>query len=193
MVKDLGEELQNLEEGVENLKNKEFRLFGIKMTAVTISAAIALVSSGVGTLYGAFVVYNDYMSMKEIIMNIDVAAIDAKNAVLETKLDEAMSYTKDIKNSLKGDIVRLETDVDRIDGKVSDSEQRVKDAQSNIESGIDTMRSENNQMQKDVTESIREVEANNRTIEKDLRAEMRQLELDLNQKLQEALNNPLSK
>lgn len=193
MSKDLGEELENLEENIENLKNKEFRLFGIKMTAVTISAAIALVSSGIGTLYGAFVVYNDYMSMKEIIMNIDVAAIDAKNAVIETKLDEAMSYTKDIKNSLKGDIVRLETDVDRIDGKVSDSEQRVKDAQSNIESGIDTMRSENNQMQKDVTESIREVEANNRTIEKDLRAEMRQLELDLNEKLQEALNNPLSK
>lgn len=193
MSKDLGEELENLEENIENLKNKEFRLFGIKMTAVTISAAIALLSSGIGTLYGAFVVYNDYMSMKEIIMNIDVAAIDAKNAVIETKLDEAMSYTKDIKNSLKGDIVRLETDVDRIDGKVSDSEQRVKDAQSNIESGIDTMRSENNQMQKDVTESIREVEANNRTIEKDLRAEMRQLELDLNEKLQEALNNPLSK
>lgn len=193
MSKDLGEELENLEENIENLKNKEFRLFGIKMTAATISAAIALVSSGIGTLYGAFVVYNDYMSMKEIIMNIDVAAIDAKNAVIETKLDEAMSYTKDIKNSLKGDIVRLETDVDRIDGKVSDSEQRVKDAQSNIESGIDTMRSENNQMQKDVTESIREVEANNRTIEKDLRAEMRQLELDLNEKLQEALNNPLSK
>jgi len=48
-------------------------------------------------------------------------------------------------------------------------------------------------MQKDVTESIREVEANNRTTEKDLRAAMRQLETDLNQKLQEALDNPLSK
>jgi hypothetical protein len=55
------------------------------------------------------------------------------------------------------------------------------------------MTSDNNQLQKDVTESIREVESNNRTVEKDLRAEMRQLETDLNQKLQEALNNPLSK
>lgn len=193
MVKDLGEELENLEEDIETLKNKEFKIFGIKLTAVTISAAIALVSSGIGSLYGAFVVYNDYMSMKEIIMNIDVAAIEAKNAVIETKLDEAMSYTKDIKNSLKDDIIRLETSVDRIDGKVSDSEQRVKDAQANIESGIDTMRSENNQMQKDVTESIREVESNNRITEKDLRDEMRQLGIDLNQKLQEALNNPLAK
>ena len=186
MVKDLGEELENLEEGVENLKNKEFRIFGIKMTAMTISAAGALVSSVIGALYGAFVIYNDYMSMKEIILNIDVAAIDAKNQLIETKLDEALTYTKDIKNSLKDDITRLETSVDR-------SEQRVKDAQTSIEDSIDTMQSENNQMQKDVTESIREVEANNRTTEKDLRAAMRQLETDLNQKLQEALDNPLSK
>jgi hypothetical protein len=186
MVKDLGEELENLEEGVENLKNKEFRIFGIKMTAMTISAAAALVSSVIGGLYGAFVIYNDYMSMKEIILNIDVAAIDAKNQLIETKLDEAIAYTKDIKTSLKDDITRLETSVDR-------SEQRVKDAQTNIENGIESMTSDNNQLQKDVTESIREVEANNRTTEKDLRAAMRQLETDINQKLQEALNNPLSK
>lgn len=186
MVKDLGEELENFEESVENLKNKEFRVFGIKMTAMTISAAAALVSSVIGALYGAFVIYSDYMSMKEIILNIDVAAIDAKNQLIETKLDEAIAYTKDIKTSLKDDITRLETTVDR-------SEQRVKDAQSNIENGIESMTSDNNQLQKDVTESIREVEANNRTTEKDLRASMRQLEIDLNQKLQEALNNPLSK
>lgn len=186
MVKDLGEELENFEESVENLKNKEFRVFGIKMTAMTISAAVALVSSVIGALYGAFVIYSDYMSMKEIILNIDVAAIDAKNQLIETKLDEAIAYTKDIKTSLKDDITRLETTVDR-------SEQRVKDAQSNIENGIESMTSDNNQLQKDVTESIREVEANNRTTEKDLRASMRQLEIDLNQKLQEALNNPLSK
>jgi hypothetical protein len=186
MVKDLGEELENLEESVENLKNKEFRIFGIKMTAMTISAAAALVSSVVGALYGAFVIYNDYMSMKEIILNIDVAAIDAKNQLIETKLEEAISYTKDIKTSLKDDITRLETIVDR-------SEQRVKDSQLNIENGIESMTSDNNQLQKDVTESIREVEANNRTTEKDLRASMRQLEIDLSQKLQEALNNPLSK
>lgn len=193
MVKDLGEELENFEENVENLKNKEFRLFGFKITFVTGTAFLTLISSIIGALYGAFVVYSDYMSMKEIIANIDVSSIEAKNTLIETKLDEAMSYTKDIKNSLKDDIIRLENNVDRIDAKVSDSEERIKNAQSNIENGIDTMRTENNQLQKDITESIREVEANNRIIEKDLRDEMRQLDINVNQKIQEALNNPLSK
>ena len=55
--KDLGQSLENMEEGVENLKNKEFRLFGIKVTAVTIGAAMTLISTGIGGLYGAFVVY----------------------------------------------------------------------------------------------------------------------------------------
>ena len=37
----------------------------------------------------------------EIIANIDTDEIAAKNAVLETKLDEALEYSRDIKNGLK--------------------------------------------------------------------------------------------
>jgi hypothetical protein len=43
--RDLGEELENVEQGIENLKNKEFKLFGIKMTPMTVSALVAGVGS----------------------------------------------------------------------------------------------------------------------------------------------------
>ena len=36
---DLGQGLEALEEGIEDLKNKEFKIFGIKVTAVTAGAA----------------------------------------------------------------------------------------------------------------------------------------------------------
>ena len=49
-----------------------------------------------------------------------------------------------------------------------------------------------NELQKDVTKSIREVEATVRVSEKDTREAMRKLESDLNEKLQEALDNPLA-
>ena len=43
-----------------------------------------------GATWGAFEFYKDYMDMKEIIQNIDVDAIAARNAVIEKKLDEAI-------------------------------------------------------------------------------------------------------
>ena len=40
--KDLGQGLEDFEKEVEELKNKEFRIFGIKVTAVTATAALRL-------------------------------------------------------------------------------------------------------------------------------------------------------
>lgn len=38
--KDLGQGLENFENEVEELKNKEFRIFGIKVTAITVTENI---------------------------------------------------------------------------------------------------------------------------------------------------------
>ena len=40
--KDLGESLENMEEGIENLKNREFQVFGVKVTFMTASAAVEI-------------------------------------------------------------------------------------------------------------------------------------------------------
>ena len=191
--KDLGDELEKFEEEVENLKNTKMKIFGISMTPTNIGAAFALISALGGSLYGGFEVYKDYMDMKEIIANIDTDAIEARNDIIETKLDEAIDYTRDIKNGLKDDIIKLENNIDRIEDKVDQSETRIKNTQNEIDRTLTTLRNENNQLQKDVTSSIREVEGIVRESEKSTREELRILERNLNEKIQEALDNPLSK
>ena len=202
--KDLGDELEKFEEEVENLKNTKMKIFGITMTPTTIGALFALLSAIGGSLYGAFEVYKDYMDMKEIIANIDTDAIEARNNIIETKLDEAIGYSRDIKNGLKDDILKLEGNIERLEDKVDKSEERIKSTKAEIEGTLQTLRNENNALQKSVTESIREVEKTIRESEKDTREQMKTLDTDLNtamkaleremnEKIQEALNNPLSK
>ena len=43
--KDLGESLENMEEGIENLKNKEFRVLGIKVTFMSVTALVTVIGT----------------------------------------------------------------------------------------------------------------------------------------------------
>jgi len=201
--KDLGEMTENFEAEVENLKNTKMKLFGITVTPTTIMGALTLVGALLGTLYGVFESYKAFQDMAEKLETLDIEAVEARNVAIETKLNDAIDYTRDIKNALREDVMKMESLVERLEDKVDASEERVKDAQSSIENSLEAVRNEMNDVQKDVTASIREVEAVIRQSEKDVRgtmretedrldADMRQLDKDINEKLQEALDNPLN-
>ena len=206
--KDLGESLENMEEGIENLKNKEFRVLGIKVTFVTATAALSLVGAVIGSLYGGFLMYQ---KIEEAIAFVDqqqeyqelMASYSERMDIIEVKLEEAVDYTRDIKDGLREDILKTEQSVDRMEDKVDASENRVKDAQASIESTLESIRADMNQVEKDVAQSIREVESLNRETEKDVRDTMRatesridedmdKLDKDIRELLQEALDNPLN-
>ena len=181
----------------------EVEFGGLKFSGGKMVALLTALSNLGGEAWGGFEIYKDYMDMKEIIQNIDTDAIAARNDVIETKLDEAIDYTRDIKSGLKDDILKLEANIDRMEDKVDDSERRVKDTQASIESTLAGVRNDLNQQSKDVTSSIREVEATVRTSEKDVRNVMKdtvkdlefkmdKLDDNLRETLQEALDNPLS-
>lgn len=186
--KDLGEELEKLEEGVENLKNTQFKIFGIKVTPVTIGAAFTLVSTVIGGLYGAFTVYNDYMDMKEQIQSYvapdlsgfqeQLSIMDEKMKSVEDSVVQATDYSRDIRNNLKADIMRLE-------GLVDDTSRRTKDIQDSIDDSLRGMESLNRETEKDVRDTMR-------TTEDRIDSKIRQLETDLNDRLQKALDNPLA-
>jgi len=162
----------------------EVEIAGAKIKGGKIMLLVPIVSALGGGLWGGFEFYKDYMDMKEIIQEIDVDAIVAKNTLTQTKLDEAIDYTRDIKNNLREDIMTTENHVDKI--------------RNEVQNAIDEM----NQLQKDTLASMREVEALNRETEKDVRDTMREtesrieeamtkLEERLTMRLQEALDNPL--
>lgn len=179
---DLGDQLDNIEGEVENLKNTRMKLFGITMTPTTIGAAFALVSTLLGSLYGGFEVYKDYMEMKEKLANLDVEAIEARNDLIETKLDEAIEYTRDIKSGLRDDILAIEKQADRVEDMVRESENEVRTIVRDAEKSFDEKR---DRLQSDYDTAASRLRDNSDR-------KIQELEERLNAKLQRALDNPLA-
>jgi len=208
--KDLGESLENMEEGIENLKNKEFRVLGVKVTAVTITMALSLASAGVGSLYGAFVVYSDYMDMRERISEYeapDLSGFQEQLSVLEEKvlaqtevlnvemnalkeevklMDQNMSDTgdrvSDIKNDLRDDLVRMEKIIDQVEDDVKETESDVRQMVQNAEERFENKR---DALQNDYDQAKDRLQTNTER-------ELKDLEDRLNKRLQRALDNPLA-
>ena len=172
--KDLGKALDD----IEGLKDKQFKLFGIRMTPTTIGAAIALLGSIVGALYGGFVMYQKVDS----IANLDVEAFEQRMEIIETKLDDAIDYTRDIKSGLRDDILSIEKQVDRTEDMVRQSEEKMRSIIQNAEERFENKR---DALQNDYDQKANDLRDSNDRKLKDL-------EDRLNKKLQRALDNPLA-
>ena len=156
----------------------EFEFAGMKFKGGRAAIVLTALSTLGGALWGGFEFYKDYMDMREIVQNIDVGVIEARNAQIEIKLDEAIDYTRDIKNGLKDDITRIE--------RVTDgTSARVKDMQAEIDERLREVSDLTRETEKDVRDTMRNVESR-------IEADMEKLESDLEEKLQKALDNPLA-
>lgn len=161
--RDLMEEIEN----IEDLQNKGFSLFGMRMTPAAIAAGFALLSTIVGTLYGGFVMYQRI----EEIAGLDLGAYQQQMEVMDAKVQEALDYSRDIKNGLKDDILRIEQQTDRVEDMVRETEEKVRVMIDDAEVRFETRR-----------EQLRMSQS----------ADMKELENRLNAKLQRALDNPLA-
>lgn len=156
----------------------EFEFAGMTFKGGKMAVVLTALSTLGGASWAGFEFYKDYMDMREIVQNIDVSAIDARNDVIETKLDEAIDYTRDIKNSLKDDITRIE--------RVSDNaSSRVKDIQEDIDERLREVSNLTRETEKDVRDTMRDLEDR-------IDGKMDKLETDLEDRLQKALDNPLA-
>tara|TARA_B100001093_G_scaffold472746_1_gene496119 strand:+ start:284 stop:742 length:459 start_codon:yes stop_codon:yes gene_type:complete len=149
----------------------EFEFGGMTFKGGKAAVLLTALSTLGGASWAAFEFYKDYTDMKEIVQNIDVDAIEARNSVIETKLDEAIEYTRDIKSGLRDDIISIERQADRVEDQVRDSEEKVRvmidKANERFENKRDSLQSDTDR-------------------------DMKELEDRLTKKLQRALDNPLA-
>ena len=130
-------------------------------------AAVGVLSGLCGTLYAGFLMYQKV----EEIANLDLEAYQKQMEIMDTKVTEAVDYSRDIKNGLRDDIIRIEQQVDRIEdianGIENDTRDMIDRAEERFENRREQLRSSQDQ-------------------------DMKELEERLSAKLQRALDNPLS-
>lgn len=124
-----------------------------------------------GTAWAGFEFYKDYMDMREIVSNIDIGEIQARNDQIEIKLDEAIDYSRSIKNDLRDDFNRMEKNVDRVEDQNREMEDKVKDMIDRASERFDTKRE---------------------SLQTDTEIKINSLEDRLNKKIQLVLDNPLA-
>jgi len=149
----------------------EFEFAGMTFRGGKIAVILTALSTLGGIAWAGFEFYADYMDMKEIVQNIDIDAIENRNLQIEQKLDDAIEYTRDIKSGLRDDILRIEKQADRAEDKVRDSEEKVREMIDKASERFETRRD---------------------SLMSDNARDLKDLEKRLNDKLQQALDNPLA-
>ena len=177
----------------------EVEVGGVKFTGGKMFAVITALSTLGGVAWGGFEFYNDYRNMKKQIqyyvapdlsgMQEEISVLTERLIAAESNIDTklkatdesviaALDYTRDIKIDLKADVQTIEVQVDRV-------EKIVKDTQDSIDKTLREVEIVSRESEKDVRDRMRETEER-------IDVEMRKLETDLGQMVEEALDNPLN-
>ena len=165
-----------MEEGIENLKNKQFRILGLRVSFMSITALFAIIGTVLGALYGGFLMYQKVEQAIEFVEQQEeyeakINAYDKRMQIMESKMEDTVEYTRDIKGGLRDDILRIEQQADRTEDMVRKSVDDVRNMITDAESRFETKR-----------DSLRE------TVNRDTK----ELEDRLMRKIQRALDNPLA-
>jgi len=149
----------------------EFEFAGMTFRGGKMMIILTALSTLGGGAWAVFEFYKDYMDMKDIIQNIDTTEIENRNTQIEIKLDEAIDYSRSIKNDLRDDFNRMEKNVDRVEDSVRIMEDKVEDMIDRASERFDNKRE---------------------SLQTDTELKINALEDRLNKKIQNVLDNPLA-
>ena len=157
----------------------EIEYGGIKVGGTKLLLVLPLIGTLGGGLWAGFEFYKDYTNMKEIIANIDTDQIASQQKLIDQQLSDAIDYSRDIKNGLREDIVRLERIVDKVEDDMNKLEDKTRTYVDDAEKRFDTKR---------------DALLNQYVAQKDILIDkVEQLKKYMDNKLQRALDNPLAK
>jgi len=174
----------------------EVEVGGVKFKGGRMMVLFTLLSTAGGGLWAGFEFYKDYMNMRETIEEYtapDLSGFDKKLAVLRQDMNnlkelekiikqsalDARDYARDIKNDLKGEIVRTEKLVEGVD-------RRTKTIQDEVRSMVDKENDRNSTLRDRINSRMD-------SLDDSLSNKMKTLQEETNAKIRKALDNPLSK
>ena len=174
----------------------EVEVGGVKFKGGRMMALLTLLSTAGRGLWAGYEFYKDYMNMRETIEEYtapDLSGFDKKLAVLRQDMNnlkelekiikqsalDARDYARDIKNDLKGEIVRTEKLVEGVD-------RRTKTIQDEVRSMVDKENDRNSTLRDRINSRMD-------SLDDSLSNKMKTLQEETNAKIRKALDNPLSK
>ena len=188
--KNINDKVDQLEAAAKKYASKDtvISIGGYEFTPAKLMIAFTIVSSALGSLYGAFEVYKDYQSMKKKIAEYsapDLSEFDKRLAVIEENSQKGADYTRDIKTDLKNDIRRNESVTEQVERSVKlaqrETEQEMRQARRDVREDLDKARAEVNAIRKEMADARREISR-----------EVEGLKREVDVKIQKALDNPLA-
>lgn len=203
--KDINKKIEKLEDAAKQYVSKDtvISIGGYSFTPAKIMIAAGIVSTAVGTLYGAFEAYKDYMGMKKKIaeyVSPDFSEYEKRIIVLEQNLEKGVEYTRDINSNLKTDIRNTERIVENVERGTKTSQREVEkdvnDVRRQIDQEIKELRRSNDQsvreMQKQVDATVQNVNERVNRIERETSGELRIIRKEVDDKIRKAMDNPLA-
>ena len=153
-------------DGIDGLADRQLQAGGMKLTAGSIIAIFAFLSTVGSGLYGGLLMWQKI----EDVAGLDLQEYQTQMELMDANIQQTMDYTREIKTVLRDDILSIERQADRVEGMVRKSEDKVREMIDKAE-----VRFENQRERVRISQS----------------GEMKELEDKLTKKLQRALDNPL--
>jgi F0F1-type ATP synthase membrane subunit b/b' len=197
----LNEKVDQLEAATKKYASKDtvISIGGYEFTPAKLMIAFTIVSSALGSLYGAFEVYKDYQSMKKKIASYeapDLSEFDKRLAVIEENSSKTSDYTRDIKTDLKNDIRRNESVTEQVERSVKqaqrETETEMRDMRKAVREDLDRAKAEANQIRKDMETTRKEINNEFTSARREINREVETLKREVDNKIQKAIDNPLA-
>jgi hypothetical protein len=154
-------------DGIDGLADRQLQAGGMKLTAGSIIAIFAFLSTVGSGLYGGLLMWQKI----EEVAGLDLQEYQTQMELMDANIQQTMDYTREIKTGLRDDILSIERQADRVEDMVRKSEDNVREMIDKAE-----VRFENQRERVRISQS----------------GEMKELEDKLMGKLQRALDNPLA-
>ena len=168
MSKNVDEAVDKMEEAVEKYASADtvISIGGYSFTPAKLMIAGGIVSTILGGLYGAFEVYKDYQDMKAAISEYvapDMSGINERLSVIEKEMESTRKSVNEGVDYTNEIKNDLKRDIRRVEGVVENVERTSKES---------------------ARETVQDV--------RDVRNELKQLSKEMDEKIKQALDNPLA-